>query len=144
MIIREMVLEDLGEVGNLAEQLGYPCTSHELAERFQGIQGDSNVALFVATDESAKVVAYMQINRECQSLLAAPRAEVAALVVDQNERGRGIGAQLLQHAELWAKKNSLSLIRVRSNIKRTDAHRFYRKCVYENPKSWHLCTKNIK
>jgi len=75
------------------------------------------------------------------SLIEEPHAEVAALVVNENFRGHGIGKSLLQAAETWAKEKQVKLIRLRSNVKRTDAHRFYLKEGYETSKASNLFTK---
>ena len=144
MTIDKMNLDDLSDVLNLAEQLGYPNTLSDLKSRFLEIQNNFDYALFVARNSAGKAVGFIQINRESHTLLTGPRADVAGLVVDENERSSGIGAALLQFAEDWAKKNQLPLIRIRSNVKRTDAHRFYQKNGYEIAKSWHLLTKSIE
>lgn len=138
-----MIISDLAEVGNLAEQLGYPSALDDLKNRFHEIEHSSDYALFVARSESDKVIGYIQVNRESRTLLAGPRADVAGLVVDKNERSKGIGAALLKQAEIWAKENQLPLVRIRSNIKRNEAHRFYQKNGYEIKKSWHLLVKEI-
>ena len=127
MNIERMTANDLKDVLILAKQLGYPNTLEDFASRFSIIQSDPNFALYVARNSSAKVIGYVQINREAHTLLSGPRAEVVALVVDEKERSKGVGAALLNVAEAWAKENRLPLIRVRSNIKRADAHRFYQK-----------------
>lgn len=135
---------DLPEVLSLAGQLGYPNSLQDFESRFSEIQNHADYALFVARSASSKIVGYIQINREAHTLLAGPRADVAGLVVEQTERGNGIGAALLKHAEGWAKENQLPLVRIRSNIKRSDAHRFYQKNGYDVAKSWHLLTKTIE
>jgi GNAT superfamily N-acetyltransferase len=141
--IERMTSSDLNDVTDLAIQLGYPNTVEAVASRFEEIQGAPDYALFVAKDEDGKVVGYIQINREPCTLLAGPRADVAALVVDQTVRSKGIGAALLQEAEKWAVVQGLSMIRVRSNVSRTDAHRFYQKNGYEISKTGHTLIKAI-
>jgi GNAT superfamily N-acetyltransferase len=133
----------LPEILNLGEQLGYPNRLEDLKTRYFEILNLPDFALFVARSAAGKVVGYIQINRESATLLAGPRAEVAALIIDRAERGQGIGAALLKSAEDWAKTQELPLIRIRSNTKREGAHRFYQRNGYEIVKSWHLLTKDI-
>jgi len=144
MKIEKMNIDDLSSVVSLVEQLGYPNAIEDLESRFSEIQNHPNYVLFVAKSSSGKAVGYVQVNRELHTLVAAPRAEIAALVVDQFERSKGIGAALLKRAEEWARENQLPLIRIRSNVKRSDAHRFYQKNGYEIGKSWHLLTKELE
>jgi GNAT superfamily N-acetyltransferase len=84
------------------------------------------------------------VNAEPLTLLKGPSAEVAALVVDENHRGKKVGQMLLTHAEKWAKKNSFEQIRIRTNVNRAQAHGFYSHCGYTLSKSWHLFVKPIE
>lgn len=143
MKIERMKAEDLSQVLVLTRQLGYPCALDDFAARFAEMKGHPEYAIFVARTAAGKVIGYLQINREPHTLLAGPRAEVAGLVVDEHERGGGVGAALIAAAESWARERDLPLIRIRSNMKRSDAHRFYQKNGYEIAKSWHLFTKPV-
>lgn len=139
-----MTEADLPVVLGLAAQLGYPGnTIGSFAERFAEIQKSPDHALFVARNELGKTIGFIQIHREPHTLLSGPRADVGALVVDQQERGQGVGAALLRRAESWAREKRLPLIRIRSNVKREKAHQFYRRNGYAIAKSWHLLTKTI-
>ncbi len=142
MEIREMRHGDIEEVTKLAQQLGYPNTREEIENRFDAVSRSGDHALFVACE--VDVVGWAQINREAATLLSDPRAEITALVVDEAARGQNIGKLLLAHAERWAKGRSLHIVRLRSNVKRTDAHRFYLREGYDIQKSWHLFVKELK
>jgi GNAT superfamily N-acetyltransferase len=141
--IEKMSFGDLVSVTQLAAQLGYPNSLVEIQTRFLKMENDPCYALFVSKDENEKITGYIQVNREPHTLLAETRSEVAALIVDENVRSNGIGAALLVAAENWAKENGITLMRVRSNVKRQDAHRFYERHLYKIKKSWHLFTKNL-
>jgi GNAT superfamily N-acetyltransferase len=54
-----------------------------------------------------------------------PRAEIGGLVVDEAHRGERIGERLVAVAIQWAEEEGYREIRVRSNVVRADAHRFY-------------------
>jgi GNAT superfamily N-acetyltransferase len=54
-----------------------------------------------------------------------PFAELGGLVVDPRRRGSGVGKRLLEAAEHWAFDHGLATMRVRSNVVRSGAHRFY-------------------
>jgi len=139
-----MTIADLATVAHLAGQLGYPTTVEDLTIRYQALQNSKDYGFFVARSETGKIADFLQVNREAASLLSSSRAEIAALVVDHQKRGLGIGAALLKAAEAWARVHQFPLLRIRSNTKRTDAHRFYQKNGFEIPKSWHLFTKEIE
>lgn len=135
---------DLAEVVSLAKQLGYPVSIEDIRSRFGGISTNPDYSLFVAKTETNKVVGWIQINKEPKSLLVSDYADVAALVVDDKHRGHGIGRLLLQEAEKWAKRNGVKLIRIRSNAKRTEAHRFYNREGYEVAKLSNIFTKSCE
>ena len=65
----------------------------------------------------------------------APFAELAGLVVDESARGLGTGAALLAAAEDWARRQGFAAMRVRSNVLRERAHRFYEREGYARIKA---------
>ncbi len=142
MQITEMQPNDLEQVAALASQLGYSCSLNDLRRRYGLIQPRPSHALLVAK-KGTQVLGWIHLTIETPSLLGEPRADVSGLVVDEACRGRGIGKALLQAGEAWAKSKGLSLVRIRTNTKRTDAHRFYGREGYAIQKSWHLFTKEV-
>ena len=92
---------------------------------FGVIDADPAHLLLVATD-GAQVVATMQL-----SLLpglarrGALRAQLEAVRVRRDHRGRGLGAALLGWAIEEARRRDCALVQLTSDRSRTDAHRFY-------------------
>ena len=141
VILAGMEARDLPQAASLGRQLGYDCA--EIESRFAAISKNPEEQLFVARDAGGTVLGWIQVNRERDSLLAGPRAEVTALVVDERSRGRGIGRALLEQAEAWARERRLPALRVRSNVVRREAHAFYLKRGYALSKSSHVFTKAL-
>jgi GNAT superfamily N-acetyltransferase len=79
--------------------------------------------VFVA-EVDGEVVGWVDVFAR-RMLLADGMAEVSGLVVADGFRGRGIGARLMQATEKWAVSVGCTVMRVRSNIIRKQAHRFY-------------------
>lgn len=142
--IENMSSHDLDNVIELSAQLGYKISRSQAEERFLEISILPNYALFVAKINTGKIVGWIQINFEPTSLLLDTRAEVAGLVVDEKYRGQKIGSKLLAQAEEWAREQGVKLIRLRSSIKRSDAHRFYQREGYTLLNTSHLFVKEIK
>jgi GNAT superfamily N-acetyltransferase len=69
--------------------------------------------------------------------------EVGGIVVDKDCRGLGVGKLLMSKAEDVAKNWNVRTIRLTSNIKRADAHSFYRSLGYEHPKTSHFFIKAL-
>jgi GNAT superfamily N-acetyltransferase len=55
----------------------------------------------------------------------APYGIIENMVVDEDHRSRGIGRQLIEHAEGLAREAGCYKLSLTSNKRRKDAHRFY-------------------
>jgi GNAT superfamily N-acetyltransferase len=132
--IRPMAANDAPEVARLAQELGYPSTPPDIVERLEALGSDPDHVLLVATSNDGHVSgwAHVHIGR---SLLSPARAEIGGLVVDAKWRGRGIGSALMAATEQWARGRDLDVVRVRSNVVREDAHRFYESLGYRRDKT---------
>jgi ribosomal protein S18 acetylase RimI-like enzyme len=133
--------EDLPRVARLCGELGYPVGEGELASRFEDMAGSGGEALFVA-EASGRVVGWIHVG-EVRGLLHEPEARVHGLVVDQDERGRGIGRLLLRQAEAWSVERGLLRVRLNSRVTREEAHRFYEGCGYERTKTQHVFARDL-
>jgi GNAT superfamily N-acetyltransferase len=141
MIIRKMKIADAESVAELSTQLGHPNSKENIAKRFLEIDGLETHALFIASTGNGNVCGFVQVNCDSLSLVSGPSAEIGALVVDEKMRSRGIGTALIGAAEDWARAKGISLVRLTSNIRRENAHRFYKREGFEILKTWHLFTK---
>jgi GNAT superfamily N-acetyltransferase len=110
----------------LFAQLGYPNDAATIERRLTHA-GDTRQVLLALLDE--RIVGFVSVAILGQ-LLDGEIAEIQALVVDETVRGAGIGAALLADAEGWADERGARRIRVRSNVIRKDAHRFYEREKY--------------
>ena len=121
--VRAARAADAGRIAELSAQLGYPADTSEIAQRLQRLAAHTSDAVLVAEVDGG-VVGWIHV---CAVLSVeyAPMAEVRGLVVDAQRRSRGIGAALLQAAEEWATRSGLREMRVRSQVVRERAHRFY-------------------
>ncbi|MFN8792103.1 MAG: GNAT family N-acetyltransferase [Bdellovibrionales bacterium] len=136
-----MTESDLFGVQALSDQLGYPLEIEDLKSSYHRISKDPYYALFVAKDDHRKVLGWIQVRLDSKTLIHETYAEVAALVVDENHRGQGIGKLLLQEVEKWAQQKQVKTIRLLSNTKRTEAHRFYLREGYEILKTSNIFKK---
>ncbi len=138
-VVRPAQKSDAKRIADLSTQLGYPCTSAAINEKLEHILLSEDHFLLVA-ENTKEVVGYIHaMTREMQFYL--PAIEVAALIVDVQYRGNGIGKLLLDAAEQFASERGFSQIVLYSNCIRTDAHRFYEKNGYFSTKSEKLYLK---
>jgi GNAT superfamily N-acetyltransferase len=141
--IREMNANDLPQIARLVSQLGYDCSESEVTRRFQFIRSASGHALFVAVDEHlAKVVGWIHV-LEFPTLEMSISTELGGLVVDSSMRGRGIGKLLVDAAEKWSSDKGISRLQFTSQMKRTEAHAFYKKLGYQIIKNSYYFSKDL-
>ncbi len=139
--LRVMTAGDVGEAADLCTQLGYPSTRDEVAERF-GRLDPASERVIVAVDSDDTVIGWIHV-AEIHSLLLSATGDIAGLVVDERHRGRRIGEALVAAAEAWAAERGLQRVDVRSNVIRTDAHRFYERLAYRRYKTSFVFRREI-
>ncbi|MEO6874701.1 MAG: GNAT family N-acetyltransferase [Opitutaceae bacterium] len=128
-VIREVRVADAPALTRLAGELGYPATEIQFQRRFEHVTMDRAQQIFVAESPDGAVVAWVHVQLG-RWLVVDPRGEVMGLIVTAPERGRGIGRQLMQAAESWTRQQGGTLLTLRSNIVRKEAHVFYQRMGY--------------
>ena len=137
-----MRIEDVGAVARLAAQLGYPSTPEQIERRFRALDGAPDARVFIAEDSDGNAVGWVHVFGR-RLLESDPDAEVGGLVVDEQARGRGVGKALMAQAEAWARERGYSIVSIRSNVIRVEAHEFYKALGYEVLKSQYKLRKKL-
>jgi PhnO protein len=139
--IRPARSDDAAALAELSRQLGYPTDVTIMSARLARVRDARVGEVFVAVDEQATVIGWTHVVPRLH-LEEIAFAELAGLIVADGARGSGAGAKLLHAAETWAAQNGFERMRVRSNVVRERAHRFYlregyaerkRQVVFEKP-----------
>jgi GNAT superfamily N-acetyltransferase len=139
--IRRMQASDVQAVAGLCGQLGYPATAEQIAARWSLLASDSGNAVFVAVSGD-RIVGWLHVaHRPLIEYDAC--AEICGLVVDDRERGAGVGGALVAAAEEWAIGAGLMTIRVRSRVERDRAHTFYERHGYTRLKTQYVFEKPL-
>ena len=129
--LRQAVPADSPALAALAVQLGYPNTAEQIAARLAALQAaPGHVVLVALAPEGGAVIGWIHLG-STRWLESDPYAEIGGLVVDEAWRGRRIGEQLARAGIAWAAEQGFAEIRVRSNVVRADAHRFYERLGFE-------------
>jgi GNAT superfamily N-acetyltransferase len=123
MTIRDALLSDAAEIAALTAELGYEANAEAIAGRL-GRVTDRRAQMVVVAVAEAKIVGWVQAQAS-EVLESGFRVEIVGLVVAASCRRRGVGRGLVAAAERWAIEIGAPAIVVRSNLKRTESHRFY-------------------
>ena len=142
MSIRPAVLEDAPQITALLHQLGYPDTEQMVKRRLEVLDTQADTIVLVAENDRRQLTGCIQVviaNR----LAEGPYGEIASLVIDENDRGHGVGRQLVGSAADWLMDHGMERLRVRCNAIREDAHSFYARLGFHVTKSQKVFDRDL-
>jgi GNAT superfamily N-acetyltransferase len=142
LVIRVARISDALRIAELSGQLGYPATTADITKRMRQLKNTAPNALFVAVSPGAGVIGWTHVS-VTHLVESGTRAELNSLVVAEDHRSLGAGAQLLQAAETWARKHGSPSMSVRSNVLRERAHVFYQRQGYQHYKTQKAFRKTL-
>jgi len=123
MLIRKIIENDAAAISSLSTQLGYKFSIEQTLLQINAINNSNNDIAYAAVDDN-KITGWIHVFYTLR-LECASYCEIGGLVVDEVFRGKGIGKMLIEQVKPWCRDKNCALLKVRSNVKRTDAHRFY-------------------
>lgn len=121
--IRTAAIEDSETIALLSGQLGYTTSKENMKDRLLYLLAAEDHCVYVATVD-AKITGWIHA-QHTSTVESDPWVEIAGLVVDEEYRSMGIGRILVQTVIDWALTRGVQKARLRSNVIRKDAHRFY-------------------
>ncbi|UCE75457.1 MAG: GNAT family N-acetyltransferase [Methanomassiliicoccales archaeon] len=129
-MIRKIIKEDIKEVMPFLQQLwpDTPIDHNKIEEVFNRYLIDDNYEMFCF--EEKEILGIITISKRYAFYYGSTVAIIEDLVVDQQNRGKGIGGKLLEFAEKEIKAQGISAIEVASDIHRNQAHLFWEKHGY--------------
>jgi len=139
--IRPARITDREELARLSTELGYPMNADEAERRLAEISSHADHVLLVA-ESDGRAAGWIQVSLT-RIFESARQAEIAGLVVEEALRGRGIGRRLVEEAARWARENGCGALRVRTNVVREDAQRFYRREGFSDVKTQRVLEKAL-
>jgi GNAT superfamily N-acetyltransferase len=133
--LRLAAVDDLPELVALlaADQLGVhreaversPAALQPYRAAFDAISADPAHLLVVAVDD-LRLIGTMQLSFiPGLARRGALRAQIEAVRVHEEARGRNIGTKMIEWAIEEAKRRGCALVQLTTDKRRTDAHRFY-------------------
>jgi GNAT superfamily N-acetyltransferase len=121
--INKLTIKHAQDVQRLSGQLGYPMSMPDIEANIAEVITTKDHIAFVAL-ENEKAIGWIHAFKGL-FLESRPFIEIGGLVVDEEHRGKGVGKELVQKIREWCLEKGFDTLRVRSNTKRNEAHRFY-------------------
>jgi GNAT superfamily N-acetyltransferase len=141
VIIKEISMEDSPAINHLSNQLGYSISIEDTQNQINKILELRDHLALVAMVETTAIGwihAFIALRIETK-----PFVEIGGLVVDENFRNKNVGRKLVDAIAVWCRKESISVLRVRCNAKRTETHVFYKKLNFIETKEQKIFQMNL-
>lgn len=142
ILIRLLELKDAVSIHALSHQLGYELPIGITTDHVRQVIERPEDRAFVALQEG-NVIGWIHAFKAIR-LESQPFIEIGGLVVDEAYRGKGVGSLLVQQIKNWCEEMICPSLRVRCQVKRTEAHQFYRSLGFTEQKEQKVFVMDIK
>jgi GNAT superfamily N-acetyltransferase len=125
LTVRDARAADAAAAARLLGQLGYPTEPGAVASRLERLQIVGDRVVVAAIDDEVVGLAHLQVTPTIE--YDRPAAKIGALVVDEAHRCEGVGRALVDELEQEARGRDCVVLFLTTNVRRTEAHEFYRR-----------------
>ncbi|RUM98650.1 GNAT family N-acetyltransferase [Pseudaminobacter arsenicus] len=126
-IVALFAADELGGHGDTTDPAALPL--YQAA--FDRIEASANDMLYVAELDGEVVGTFQTTLIVSMTGQGAPSLRIEAVQTRTDKRGMGIGEKMIRFAVRQARDCDAKSVHLTSNLKRTDAHRFYRRLGFE-------------
>jgi GNAT superfamily N-acetyltransferase len=117
-------------IASLLAHLGYPADPAELPERLRRMRAAGDDAFVAELNDTP--VGLATVHARAVLHVARPVAQLTALVVPPEMRGRGVGRALVAEAERWGRERGADRLVVTTALHRAEAPLFYERLGFEH------------
>ncbi len=133
--IRDAIPADAQIVTGLLKQLGHPIST-EITRQQLVLLSSTGCDRVLVAEADGVVLGVLSLHWTPLLHRDNPLGRVTALVVDEAARGQGIGSRLVAEAERVLQEAGCNAVEVTSNVRRAEAHNFYRRLGYGQPSAY--------
>jgi GNAT superfamily N-acetyltransferase len=123
LTVRDPRPDDSAAIAGLLGQLGYPTPAGAVERRIAALVAAGDRLVVAERDGQVVGVADLHVSPSLEH--DRPAAKLAALVVDEQHRGEGIGRVLVGAMEAEARARGCAVFFLTTAERRADAHTFY-------------------
>mgnify|MGYP000327514056 FL=1 len=131
-MLRNITIFDAQEIQSISNfELGYDVNLDIVKKQIRKLTNDNkhNIIIGFENEQTRKIIGFVHAELY-ESLYMDTGLNILGLAVDSNFQGQGIGKKLMSAIEDYALKNNISYIRLNSNVRRIEAHKFYESIGY--------------
>lgn len=131
-MLRNITIYDAQEIQRISNfELGYDVNLNIVKKQIKKLTENSlhHIIIGYENEQTRKIIGFVHAELY-ESLYMDTGLNILGLAVDSNFQGQGIGKKLMSFIEDYALKNNISYIRLNSNVRRIDAHKFYESIGY--------------
>jgi len=131
-MLRNITIFDAQEIQSISNfELGYDVNLDIVKKQIRKLTNDNKHHIIIGFEnkQTSKIIGFVHAELY-ESLYMDTGLNILGLAVDSNFQGQGIGKKLMSSIEDYALKNNISYIRLNSNVRRIDAHKFYESIGY--------------
>lgn len=131
-MLRDITIFDANEIQKISNfELGYDVDLDTVKKQIRKLTNDNKHHIIIGfeNEQTRKIIGFVHAELY-ESLYMDTGLNILGLAVDSNFQGQGIGKKLMSSIEDYALKNNISYIRLNSNVRRIDAHKFYESIGY--------------
>ena len=131
-MLRNITIFDAQEIQSISNfELGYDVNLDIVKKQIRKLTNDNkhNIIIGFENEKTRKIIGFVHAELY-ESLYMDTGLNILGLAVNSNFQGQGIGKKLMSSIEDYALKNNISYIRLNSNVRRIEAHKFYESIGY--------------
>ena len=131
-MLRNITIFDAQEIQSIINfELGYDVNLYIVKKQIRKLTNDNkhNIIIGFENEQTRKIIGFVHAELY-ESLYMDTGLNILGLAVNSNFQGQGIGKKLMSAIEDYALKNNISYIRLNSNVRRIEAHKFYESIGY--------------
>lgn len=131
-MLRNITIFDAQEIQSISNfELGYDVNLNIVKKQIKKLTEDSlhHIIIGYENEQTRKIIGFVHAELY-ESLYMDTGLNILGLAVESNFQGQGIGKKLMSSIEEYALRNNISYIRLNSNVRRSDAHKFYESIGY--------------
>lgn len=131
-MLRDITIFDAQEIQRISNfELGYDVDLDIVKKQIKKLTNNNKHHIIIGfeNEQTRKIIGFVHAELY-ESLYMDTGLNILGLAVDSNFQGQGIEKKLMSAIEDYALKNNISYIRLNSNVRRSEAHKFYESIGY--------------